>query len=77
MPPTRDQLGRFVRDNWLLWARAQPKPKPSWLVEWEHLAEPEKEVDRLIGEALYALGAKEAENEIAQLREDLMKLQGT
>lgn len=34
----------------MAWAREQPNPKPSWLVPWEELSEPEREVDRRIGE---------------------------
>jgi hypothetical protein len=55
----RDQLGRIVRETWVAWAREQPAPKPSWLVPWDDLAEPDREVDRRIGEAV--LSAAEAE----------------
>ncbi len=48
----RETLGRLVRQNWIAWAKEQPSPKPSWLVEWDELAEPDKEVDRRIGEAV-------------------------
>ena len=48
----RDDLGKQVRDAWLLWATKQPNPKPSWLVPWESLAEADKEADRQIGEAV-------------------------
>lgn len=40
--------GKLVRDIWIKWAKEQPNPKPSWLVPWEKLSEPEKEVDRRI-----------------------------
>ena len=50
--PSRDDLGRVVRDAWIAWARTQPNPKPSWLVPYRDLAEPDKEADRLIGEAV-------------------------
>jgi hypothetical protein len=53
LPPwSRDDLGRFVREAWVRWAKTQPSPKPSWLVPWEELAEPDKEADRQIGEAV-------------------------
>lgn len=52
----REALGRAVRDVWLGWAREQPRPKPTWLLEWDQLPEADKEVDRRIGERLFALG---------------------
>lgn len=52
----REALGRLVRETWVAWAREQPAPKPSWLVPWEELAEPDREVDSRIGEALYRAG---------------------
>jgi len=53
----REQLGRMVREIWVKWAREQPNPKPSWLKPWEELSEPDREVDRRIGEGIarYAL----------------------
>lgn len=48
----RERYGRLVRETWIGWAREQPNPKPSWLVPWEGLSEPDREVDRRIGEAL-------------------------
>jgi hypothetical protein len=48
----REQLGMRVREVWIEWAKEQPAPKPSWLVPWEGLSEPDKEVDRRIGERL-------------------------
>lgn len=51
--PTREELGRLVREVWIEWAKEQPAPKASWLVEWDGLSEPDKEVDRRIGERLY------------------------
>lgn len=48
----RERLGRIVRDVWIEWAKEQPAPKPSWLVPWEGLSEPDREVDRRIGERL-------------------------
>lgn len=56
--PARDMLGRVVREAWVRWARTQPNPKPTWLVPYDDLAEPDKEADRQIGEAVAAaLGA--------------------
>jgi chromosome segregation ATPase len=48
----RDTLGRYVREAWIRWARIQPNPKPSWLVEYDDLPEPDKEADRQIGECI-------------------------
>lgn len=48
----REQLGRLVRLEWIRWAQEQPDPKPTWLMPWEDLREPDREVDRLIGERL-------------------------
>lgn len=39
-----------VEDN--RWAEAQPNPKPSWLVPYDDLSEPDKEADRQIGETI-------------------------
>lgn len=50
LPFDRDQLGRFVREAWISWAKVQPHPKPSWLVPYDALSEPDKEADRIIGE---------------------------
>jgi hypothetical protein len=52
----RECLGREVRRIWIEFAKSQPNPKPSHLVPWDDLSEPQKEVDRQIGERLYALG---------------------
>jgi hypothetical protein len=57
MPPrSREILGQEVRAEWITWAREQPSPKPSWLVPWDELSEPDKEVDRRIGERLFKMG---------------------
>lgn len=53
---TREALGAIVRGVWIKWAKEQPSPKPSWLVPWEGLSEPDKEVDRRIGVALATVG---------------------
>jgi hypothetical protein len=52
----RDSKGRRVREMWVQWARQQPNPKPSWLVPYDELSEPDKEADRVIGEELYQWG---------------------
>lgn len=52
----REELGRLVREVWIMWAREQPNPKPSWLQPWEALTEPEREVDRRIGATLEEVG---------------------
>jgi uncharacterized small protein (DUF1192 family) len=51
-----EALGREVRRVWIEWAKEQPLPKPSWLVPWEGLSEPDRDVDRRIGTALYVIG---------------------
>lgn len=48
----RDFLGEVVRIAWISWAVAQSNPKPSWLVPYAELAEPDKEADRQIGESV-------------------------
>lgn len=53
----RERLGQEVRAEWVAWAKEQPNPKPSWLVPWEGLSEPDKEADRRIGERLYRLAS--------------------
>lgn len=58
----RDNLGRLVRDAWVKWALTQPSPKPSWLVPYNELSEPDKEADRQIGEALFAAGFDAGQN---------------
>jgi len=50
----REELGRLVRETWVAWAKEQPTPKSHWLVPWEELDEPLREVDRRIGEAVAA-----------------------
>jgi hypothetical protein len=52
----RESLGRIVRKMWVEWAREQPAPKVGWLWPWEDLSEPEKEVHRRIGAALFLAG---------------------
>jgi hypothetical protein len=48
-----DGLGRRVREVWVKWAQSQPSPKPTWLVPYDDLSEPDKEVDRRIGAAVW------------------------
>jgi hypothetical protein len=48
----RDRLGAAVRAAWVGWPSRQPHPKPSWLAPWGSLAEPDREADRLIGNAV-------------------------
>lgn len=60
-PVDREALGREVRAVWVTWAAEQPNPKPSWLVPWEILGEPDREVDRRIGERLFAMGRASVE----------------
>lgn len=51
---SRDELGRIVREAWVRWAGQQPEPRPGWLIQWPDLNEADREVDRLIGEAVAA-----------------------
>lgn len=51
-----ENLGRHVRWEWMVWARQQANPKPSWLVPWTHLSGPDRDVDMRIGTALYERG---------------------
>lgn len=53
MSELRERLGMRVREVWIEWAKTQPNPKPSWLVPWDQLGEPDKEADRCIGAALW------------------------
>ena len=65
--PDREALGQLVRAVWIAWEQEQPNPKPSWLVPWEGLAEPDREVDRRIGERLACEGAPTRERVIEAL----------
>lgn len=58
----RESLGRAVREEWVAWAKEQPGPKPSWLVPWEELDGPNKEVDRRIGERIARLVESRSES---------------
>ena len=71
-PELRENLGRRVREVWVLWAieRGQEVAvKGSWLTPWEHLEEHEREVDRRIGEALFYEGTDGA-IEVCETRAD-------
>jgi len=48
----RERLGKVVRDAWIAWAKEQKETKDSWFSPWEELAEPFKEADRRIGQAV-------------------------
>lgn len=63
-----ETLGKVVRATWVAWAKEQPNPKPSWLVEWDALPEPDKEVDRRIGRAIYAAAIEDAEAVVQDMR---------
>lgn len=52
----RDVLGRMVREVWIEWAQQQPVAKQHWLKPYDQLDEADKEVDRRIGERLFAAG---------------------
>jgi hypothetical protein len=52
LPFDRDTGGRMVREAWVRWAETQPNPKPSWLLPYDDLPEPDKEADRQIAEAV-------------------------
>ena len=67
----RDNLGRLVREVWIAWAREQPDPKPSWLVPYDQLDEPAKEVDRRIGERLFLEGYQSTRANFATLHRQL------
>ena len=55
-PIDRDSLGRMVREVWVSWAKEQPNPKPSWLLPYDQLLEPDKEVDRRTAKPLSTAG---------------------
>jgi hypothetical protein len=46
-------FGKLVRDTWVEWAKKQENPKPHHLIPWEELDKKNKEVDELIGEAVF------------------------
>jgi hypothetical protein len=67
----REALGQIVREVWIAWAKEQPAPKDSWLVPWDGLSEPDKEVDRRIGEQV-AWGLRVA-RDLAAARENAVR----
>jgi hypothetical protein len=71
-PTARDDRGALVRAVWIAWAEEQPNPKPSWLVPYHMLSEPDKEVDRRIGDALFGLGRASRDDEVRRL-DDLVE----
>ena len=75
MSDLRERLGRRVREVWIAWAREQPAPKPSWLVPWEQMTEPDKEVDRRIGAAIW--GDCIEENAAAIAEYELRRIRAT
>lgn len=50
---TREELGKLVREVWMEWAKEQAYCKPSWTRTWEELSEADREVDRMIGAAIW------------------------
>lgn len=64
---SRETLGRVVRDAWIAWAEEQPNAKPSWLVPWDLLAEPDKEADRRIGQAVKDYVSRETSGKPVEL----------
>lgn len=48
----RETLGREVRRVWIEFCREIGDDRPSHLASWEDMTEPEREVDRRIGEAI-------------------------
>jgi hypothetical protein len=52
MDSERERLGRIVREAWVRWAKTRPDPKPSWLLSYDELSEPDREADCQIGEAV-------------------------
>jgi hypothetical protein len=70
----RELLGRMVRDIWITWAREQPNPKPSWLKPWDELSEPDREVDRRIGEGIAAFATQQQQQRIETLQEEIRRM---
>lgn len=69
-----EHLGRVVHEIWIDWAREQPSSKSSWLAPWEALSEPDREVDRRIGEQLFAMGLAAGRAEVQQEAADLRRM---
>lgn len=52
VPASREAGGKLVRRIWIEWAKEQPDHASSWLVPWEKLSEPDREVDRRVFEGV-------------------------
>ena len=72
--PSREDLGRLVRQAWVQWAYEQPVRKPSWLVPWCDLSEPQREVDRRIGERIATVVADDLRTQRDELVAALERL---
>jgi hypothetical protein len=68
-----ETLGKRVREVWIMWAKEQPNPKDSWLTSWEELSEPDKEVDRRIGIALWGDFINELKKQTELLANQIIK----
>jgi phosphodiesterase/alkaline phosphatase D-like protein len=64
----REARARLVRETWVRWASRQRRPKKSWLIGWDDLDAGQREVDMLIGDAIY-------EDTLSKVMGDLPKLQ--
>jgi hypothetical protein len=74
----REGGGQLVRAAWIAWVQTQPDPKPSWLVPWEELSEPDKEADRVIWETIarpYIKVIRDKQESIDRLRERLEEIE--
>lgn len=70
----REELGRLVRDVWTHWASSQMDidEHPNWMATWAGLMEREREVDRMIGTAVYLRAKAEGHSDgsaLAALKE--------
>lgn len=63
-----ERIGKLVRDTWIAWAKEQPNPKQSWLVEWDNLPEPDKDVDIRIAVAIWNDAIDAAESVPQEMR---------
>ena len=63
-----EKLGMIVRETWVKWAREQPVIREHWTDLWDQLSEPNKEVDRRIGAAIYAQAIQDAADLINDMR---------
>ena len=71
----RDPLGKKVRAIWIQWAHQQPvaATKPHWVTPYEELPEADKEVDRRIGERLFAEGRGDLRRARAEARDATLR----